>query len=98
MQIVPVIDLKRGLVVRGIGGRRDEYRPVVSSLVGSPEPGGVAQALVSQFAPNEIYVADLDAIETGEPDIAAWRAISGEGPRLWIDAGVSSSHQVRFVR
>jgi len=98
MQIVPVIDLKQGRVVRGIGGRRDEYRPVVSSLVDSSEPGSVARALVSHFAPAEVYVADLDAIETSEPDIAAWRAISNEGLQLWIDAGLSSSHQVRFVR
>jgi uncharacterized protein related to proFAR isomerase len=30
MQVIPVIDLKDGVVVHGIAGRREEYRPLVS--------------------------------------------------------------------
>ena len=33
MKILPVIDLKGGVVVRGVAGRRDEYRPIVSQAV-----------------------------------------------------------------
>lgn len=97
MQIVPVMDLKRGQVVRGIGGRRNEYRPIVSSLAEGSDPEVIARALVAQFSPATIYVADLDAIETGEADIAAWRAIAGAGVPLWIDAGINSLHTARFV-
>lgn len=97
MQIVPVIDLKRGKVVRGIGGRRDEYRPIVSSLTAGSDPGAIASALVAQFAPTTIYVADLDAIETGEADIACWRAIAATGAKLWIDAGIGNLHRARYV-
>ncbi len=97
MRIVPVIDLRRGQVVRGIGGRREDYRPLVSSLVSGSEPEAVAAALSTTFSPPFLYVADLDAIETGEPDIACWRAIADAGVPLWLDAGIGSAQRARFV-
>ena len=33
MEVIPVLDLKGGLVVRGVAGRRDEYRPVVQPVI-----------------------------------------------------------------
>lgn len=98
MRIVPVIDLKGGHVVRGVGGRRDEYRPIISTLADRSDPATIARALVAHFAPAEIYVADLDAIVSCMPDVASWRAIAAEGPQLWIDAGVQSSHQTGLAR
>src|SRR5579872_5647704 len=44
MRIVPVLDLLGGVVVRGVGGRRREYRPVVSRLTPSCDPLDVARA------------------------------------------------------
>ena len=41
MQIIPVLDLKGGLVVRGIAGRRELYKPVVSALCSTADPAGV---------------------------------------------------------
>ena len=32
MEVIPVIDLLGGQVVRGVAGRRDEYRPIVSQI------------------------------------------------------------------
>jgi phosphoribosylformimino-5-aminoimidazole carboxamide ribotide isomerase len=97
MQIVPVIDLKQGNVVRGIGGRRTEYRPIVSSLAEGHKPVGIAEALVRTFDIETIYVADLDAIESSEPDFDSWRAIADCGVKLWIDAGTVSPHRTRLV-
>src|SRR3954451_24567824 len=45
MQIIPVLDIQGGIVVRAIGGRRSEYRPLVSRLTDSTEPLAVAHAM-----------------------------------------------------
>jgi phosphoribosylformimino-5-aminoimidazole carboxamide ribotide isomerase len=67
MRIIPVLDLKGGQVVRGIAGRRSEYRPIVSKLTNSALPLDVAHAFRQHFDFNELYVADLDAIAGAEP-------------------------------
>jgi phosphoribosylformimino-5-aminoimidazole carboxamide ribotide isomerase len=94
MQIIPVIDLLQGQVVRGVGGRRDEYRPIVSSLVASADPGEVATAIQQRFQLPRIYVADLDAITGGNRDVAAWRAIAAAGWALTIDAGLRTAAEI----
>lgn len=93
MEVIPVIDLLNGQVVRGVGGRRDEYRPIVSSLALSAEPGVIAAALRAQFALPRLYVADLDAITRGKRDLPSWRAIAATGVSLLIDAGVRSAQE-----
>jgi phosphoribosylformimino-5-aminoimidazole carboxamide ribotide isomerase len=88
MQLLPVLDLKDGHVVRGVAGRRDEYRPVTSSLTRSTLPAEVARALHDRFGFAEFYLADLNAIGGAPP---AWRAIEAlhaEGYRLWVDRGI----------
>lgn len=88
MQIIPVIDLLGGQVVRGIGGRRSEYRPIESQLVAGSDPGAIAAAFVEHFGATTCYVADLDAIERDRWQIETWKAISRAGMRLWLDAGL----------
>jgi phosphoribosylformimino-5-aminoimidazole carboxamide ribotide isomerase len=90
MKIIPVLDLMGRQVVRGVAGRRKEYRPIVSQLGADAAPLSVARALVERFAFAEAYVADLDAIGGGEPDWKSYRELAGCGLRLWIDAGVAS--------
>jgi phosphoribosylformimino-5-aminoimidazole carboxamide ribotide isomerase len=91
MQVIPVIDLKAGVVVRGIAGRREEYRPLLSSqLCSTAFPGDVARGFVRAFGFRTAYVADLDAISGAEPDWAAYEAIHAAGLSLWIDAGVGA--------
>ena len=36
------------------------------------------------------YVADLDAIQFGRPNLAAWQAIAAAGLKLWLDAGIGT--------
>jgi phosphoribosylformimino-5-aminoimidazole carboxamide ribotide isomerase len=91
MAILPVLDLMQGQIVRGIAGRRDEYRPIVSQLVASAEPLLVAETLRERFGFNEFYLADLDAIQGGQPNDAIYDALVRRGFALWIDAGVSSA-------
>lgn len=91
MLILPVLDLKQGLVVRGVAGRRKEYRPVESRIAADARPTTVAAAFVERLALYETYVADLDAIGGAEPDWEAYHAIAGSGLRLWVDAGATES-------
>ena len=95
MQIVPVIDLMNGRVVRGVAGRRDQYRPVQSTIADNAEPATVARALVEKLAADEVYVADLDAIGGAEPAGEVYDQIARCGPRLWVDAGLSTVDRAR---
>jgi phosphoribosylformimino-5-aminoimidazole carboxamide ribotide isomerase len=93
MRIIPVIDLMNGVVVRGVAGRRSEYRPIKSELCPSPEPVAVARALVARFGLTEFYVADLDAIAGAEPAWQVYQAIASTGVRLLVDAGVANGQR-----
>jgi phosphoribosylformimino-5-aminoimidazole carboxamide ribotide isomerase len=88
MRLIPVIDLKGGEVVRGIAGRRAEYRPWVSPLCGTSEPLAVARALVERARARELYVADLDAIAGAPPACALYARLRALGVELWADAGL----------
>ncbi len=96
MKIIPVIDLKGGQVVRGIAGRRDEYRPIQSQLVQSCDPAAVAAAFAG-LGLREIYVADLDAITGAGPDFTSYWAITQQGPELLIDAGAGSRERAETL-
>lgn len=90
MNILPVLDLLEGIVVRGIAGRRTEYRPVVSRLTASSQAIDVALAIRTAFGFDQFYVADLDAIQHGRPNWDLYRDLVKEGFRLQIDAGVQN--------
>jgi phosphoribosylformimino-5-aminoimidazole carboxamide ribotide isomerase len=88
MRIIPVIDLRAGEAVHGIGGARTRYEPVKSVI--TPSMGdalALAQAYVSVLGTSELYVADLDAIEGGAAQYEMHRRLS-RITRSWIDAGV----------
>jgi phosphoribosylformimino-5-aminoimidazole carboxamide ribotide isomerase len=95
MRVIPVLDIQHGVVVRGVAGRREDYRPLESRRVASCEPLAVARALVEGFHPRELYVADLDAIAGGEPSWSLYPRLQSSGVALWIDAGAGNSATVR---
>src|SRR5947199_10202859 len=95
MRLIPVIDLKGGLVVRGNAGRRAEYRPWVSPLCGSAEPLAVGRALAARAAARELYVADLDAIGGAPPAVDLLARLGQLGPLLWVDAGLRTAADAR---
>ncbi|HUA70515.1 MAG TPA: HisA/HisF-related TIM barrel protein [Solirubrobacteraceae bacterium] len=89
MQVVPVIDLKGGVVVHARRGRRDEYAPLSSPLVDGCEPVAVARALCAVCRTTMLYVADLDAI-AGEPvDETSLLALASVA-EPWVDAGATT--------
>jgi phosphoribosylformimino-5-aminoimidazole carboxamide ribotide isomerase len=93
MRVVGVLDLKGSVVVRGVGGRREQYRPVSSRLCPSSEPLAVASALRDAFGLNELYLADLDAIAGAAPELALYEQLRSAGFRLWVDAGLRQAEQ-----
>lgn len=91
MLVIPVLDVQRGVVVRGIGGRRHEYQPIDSQLCPSADPLSVARALQSRFGLSTFYLADLDAIAGAGPNLELFAQLMREGFHLWIDAGIRNS-------
>ena len=87
--ILPVIDLQRGTVVRGVAGERENYKPIQSTLTAGASPAEIATALHDTLGFRDVYVADLDAIEGASPAWVDYEAIASTGLGLWIDAGAS---------
>jgi phosphoribosylformimino-5-aminoimidazole carboxamide ribotide isomerase len=97
MRVLPVIDLLDGIVVRGIAGRRAEYRPIQSALCESPAARDVARAFRERLGLSTLYLADLDAILHERPNSELYRQLTGDGCILLIDAGVREMSRVRSV-
>jgi len=92
--VIPVLDLKGGVVVRAVAGERAAYRPLGpgdSVLVEDAEPLAVAQALCSLFPFRRLYLADLDAIEGRGDQSGVIRRLAAAlaGVELWVDAGIA---------
>lgn len=90
MFFLPVIDVRGGIVVRALAGRRSEYRPLVSTLTKSTDPLAVATAIRERYGWSDLYVADLDSImgNVFAPDTVVVDLLSSCGFRVWLDAGV----------
>lgn len=91
MEVIPVLDLKEGVVVHARMGRRDQYRPIETPLASTSNPVDVARGLLAVHPFETFYIADLDAIENaGNNDVALTR-LKTELPNLvfWVDNGVA---------
>jgi phosphoribosylformimino-5-aminoimidazole carboxamide ribotide isomerase len=97
MRLLAVLDIKNGLVVRGIAGRREQYRPVVSNITSSAQPLEVARAFRRHFDLTELYVADLDAIACRPPAVDIYAALQADGFRLWVDCGVRDGPEAQVL-
>jgi phosphoribosylformimino-5-aminoimidazole carboxamide ribotide isomerase len=90
MRIIPVIDLRGGEAVHGVGGERARYELVESTLITTNGDAlALAQAYATVLLASEIYVADLDAITGGAAQLAMHQRLSRIA-RSWIDSGVRS--------
>jgi phosphoribosylformimino-5-aminoimidazole carboxamide ribotide isomerase len=96
-QILPVLDVMCGQVVRAIGGRREEYRPIVSRLTDSAQPLEVARALRARFGFSELYLADLDSIMGKSPAVTLYRALGEENFDLWVDLGLRDTADAQIL-
>jgi HisA/HisF family protein len=94
MQLIPVLDILNGVVVRGVAGRRDQYCPVESCLTTSVQALDMARAIRREYGWIEFYVADLDAILHGRTNVELYQDLIADGLRLSIDAGISTVPRV----
>ena len=90
MQVIPVLDLKGGVVVHARMGQRDQYRPIRTPLSPTSNPIDVARGLLSVYPFGSFYVADLDAIGAGGNNNAVLAELKAFFPRstFWVDNGI----------
>ena len=93
MRIVPVLDLKGGIVVHARRGQRAEYAPLRSPLVEGCEPVAVARALCAACRTRSLYVADLDALAGDPIERGDARGAVAEVAEPWVDAGATTAER-----
>jgi HisA/HisF family protein len=91
MEVIPVIDLMGGIVVRARMGQRDRYRPIVTPLSRTSDPVDVTRGLLALHPFAALYVADIDAIEGRPGNQAILGRLHAEFPALalWVDSGIA---------
>ena len=91
MQIIPVLDLSKGLVVHAKKGDRKNYLPITSHLCSCSNPIEIINSLLSLSDFKSIYIADLDALQQQGNNIDIIESICKAFPRLeiWLDTGLS---------
>lgn len=100
MKIIPVIDLMGATVVHAQGGkRRADYPPLHSCL--TPHSGlfEVIAALQAFYPFDIMYIADLQAIETGRNQFSLYQQLTLRFPKVtfWIDAGIQGLQSVETL-
>ncbi|MDQ0625006.1 HisA/HisF-related TIM barrel protein [Paraburkholderia graminis] len=102
MQVIPVLDLLDGHVVRAVRGERSAYLPIRSSLAATSEPLAIARALLAASGARTLYIADLGAILQQRAHIETLAALRAALPGIdiWLDAGYAdfASMQALFAR
>jgi phosphoribosylformimino-5-aminoimidazole carboxamide ribotide isomerase len=98
MRLIPVIDLLDGQAVHAIRGERAHYRPVKSILCETSDPVALAMAFRDRLGLNEIYIADLNAIQgsdrTGHREVIE-ALTRRERMDILLDAGISDAEKAR---
>ncbi len=92
MDVIPVIDLKGGVVVRARGEARHLYAPIATPLAPSSQPGDIVAGFLALYPFRRIYIADLDAISgTGDHD-AIISELEAAFPEIefWVDSGIAT--------
>ncbi|MCX7099747.1 MAG: HisA/HisF-related TIM barrel protein [Methylococcales bacterium] len=95
MKIIPVIDLKDGVVVLAQQGRRNDYQPINTPLCASPDIVDVINAYLSLGPFDTFYIADLNAIMRQGDHTALIAKVLAAFPthQFWIDSGYQQHPQ-----
>lgn len=91
--LIPVIDVMNGVAVHARRGDRANYRPIETPLCAGSDPVTVALAMCERVDSAILYMADLDAIRGGCPQIQVAEALlrSHPGLELWVDGGIAGA-------
>jgi phosphoribosylformimino-5-aminoimidazole carboxamide ribotide isomerase len=94
MQIIPVIDIKNGLVVHAHQGNRESYQPIKSSLCNSAQPQAVIDAFLTLHTFSTLYIADLDLLSAAGNNTQLIHSLLEQFPQIqfWIDQGILYHH------
>ncbi len=95
IQIIPVLDLMSGMAGSGKSGHREIYKPLKSVYSSSPDPVEIASALKRNGA-QQIYIADLDAIEKKGSNLELVQKINHIIP-VMLDWGVKDLLSFEFA-
>ena len=89
MKLIPVIDLKDGIVVHAKFGHRDCYQPIQSVLSNQPDIYSILNGFLRMHAFDTLYIADLNAITRSGNNTALIHQVLNDFPSItfWIDAG-----------
>ena len=93
LDIIPVIDLRHGLVVRAVMGRRELYRPIETPLSRTADAEDVVLGLLALHHFKALYIADLDAIEGTGDNTSVVTRLQKRFAHLdiWTDNGIAAS-------
>jgi phosphoribosylformimino-5-aminoimidazole carboxamide ribotide isomerase len=97
LEVIPVVDLKDGLVVRARRGERHLYAPISTSLAPTSRPADVVAAFLALHAFGTVYIADLDAFEGRGTHYSLIAELEAAFPevRFWVDCGIAAGAQAR---
>ena len=89
MQLIPVLDIKDGIVVHAKLGLRAQYAPIQSPLCASSAVVEVINAFLTVAPFKIVYIADLNAIMQNGTNTALLKDLLQTYPQLtfWIDSG-----------
>lgn len=90
MKIVPVIDLKDGLVVVAKQGQRESYQPIQSTICNSSFIEDVLNGFLTIYPFNTIYIADLNRITNSGSNHSLINKVLAENEHIefWVDNGI----------
>ncbi|MEM2146126.1 MAG: HisA/HisF-related TIM barrel protein, partial [Candidatus Jordarchaeaceae archaeon] len=98
MRIIPVIDILRGEAVQAVRGERQKYQPLKTVLAYSSDPRDIALAFQKNFGFDELYVADLDAIQGSGSNLEIIKKIHySTDLKIMVDAGVNNPEDAEQV-
>jgi phosphoribosylformimino-5-aminoimidazole carboxamide ribotide isomerase len=98
MKIIPVIDLKNGVVVHAQQGMREKYQPIKTNLCQSADIYKVIAAFLDIYDFDTIYLADLNAItQQGDHDNLINEVLSFfPHIQFWVDKGYQKLRKLPY--
>lgn len=97
MKVIPVLDIRSGVVVHARGGQRAAYLPIDTPLApGSSDPAAVVAGYLTIYPFDTVYVADLDGIGGSgrNHDTVCALRLEFPGITFWVDDGSATSASV----